>query len=231
LLSWWTIIILNLRCLLLIYINIAPVYGSILANLQTIIPLAAQNLSYPSCWAYTDMLEVGVTNKQNMPSVLSFVESRTHFNAWCIISSPLILGLNLSDTETVDSIWPIVSNKEAIAVNQEYAGFSGTIFYSSTEQTQFAPCGWWLANCSFPSVQYLYKPLPAGDTAVLLINSGDSTVNLTLNFTSVPGLSATTTYSLRDITNQVNLGSFSNTFTANTVGSRDSVFLRFSLTT
>ena len=160
------------------------------------------------------------------------MESRTHFNAWCIISSPLILGLNLSDTETVDSIWPIVSNKEAIAVNQEYAGFSGTIFYSSTEQTQFAPCGWWLANCSFPSVQYLYKPLPAGDTAVLLINSGDSTVNLTLNFTSVPGLSATTTYSLRDITNQVNLGSFSNAFTAtNNVGSRDSVFLRFSLTT
>jgi hypothetical protein len=34
--------------------DIAPVYGSILANLQTIIPLAAQNLSWPGCWAYTD---------------------------------------------------------------------------------------------------------------------------------------------------------------------------------
>lgn len=34
--------------------DIAPVYGSILANLQTIIPLASQNLSWPGCWAYTD---------------------------------------------------------------------------------------------------------------------------------------------------------------------------------
>ena len=206
--------------------DIAPVYGSILANLQTIVDLAAQNLSYPGCWAYTDMLEVGVTNRQNMPSTLSLVEARTHFHMWCIISSPLILGLNLSDSATVDSIWPIVSNREAIAVNQQYAGFSGTIFYSSPEATAFAPCGWWLANCSFPSVQFLYKPLPAGDTAVLLVNSGDAAADLALTFASVPGLSGTATYSLRDVGNRAPLGSASGSWTAKGVGSRDSVFLR-----
>ena len=56
------------------------------------------------------MLEVGVTNKQNMPSYLSHTEARTHFNLWCITSSPLILGLDLSNATTVDSIWDIITN-------------------------------------------------------------------------------------------------------------------------
>ena len=56
------------------------------------------------------MLEVG-----RMPSV---VEDRTHFGAWCIISAPLILGLDLRDDKEVDRVWDIITNKEAIAVNQ-----------------------------------------------------------------------------------------------------------------
>ncbi len=42
--------------------DIRPQWGSILSNLQTIPPLAAANLSRPGCWAYPDMLEVGVTS-------------------------------------------------------------------------------------------------------------------------------------------------------------------------
>jgi hypothetical protein len=38
------------------------------------------------------MLEVGVTAQTggNHPPPLSYVESRTNFGAWCILSSPLI---------------------------------------------------------------------------------------------------------------------------------------------
>ena len=32
--------------------DIAPCWGSILANLQTVTPLADAGLSYPGCWAY-----------------------------------------------------------------------------------------------------------------------------------------------------------------------------------
>ena len=39
-------------------------YGMILDNLNSTRQYAAQNLSVPGCWAYADMLEVGVTNTQ-----------------------------------------------------------------------------------------------------------------------------------------------------------------------
>ena len=42
--------------------DIRPQYGSILVNLMSVPPLADKNLSVPGCWAYPDMLEVGVTN-------------------------------------------------------------------------------------------------------------------------------------------------------------------------
>lgn len=45
-------------------------------------------------------------------------ESRTHFGAWCISSSPLILSHDLRNKAIADALWPIISNKEAIAINQ-----------------------------------------------------------------------------------------------------------------
>ena len=64
------------------------------------------------------MLEVG-----RMPGGL--VEDRTHFGAWCITSSPLILGYDLRDGATTDRVWPVIANTEAIAVNQVWAGHPG----------------------------------------------------------------------------------------------------------
>jgi alpha-galactosidase len=60
------------------------------------------------------MLEVG-----NFPgdAATGFIESRTHFGAWCIVSSPLVLGLDLTDSAKVDSVWDIIANTEAIAVS------------------------------------------------------------------------------------------------------------------
>jgi hypothetical protein len=56
------------------------------------------------------MLEVGNLPTRSM--------DRTHFGSWCIVSSPLILGLDLLDKAKVDSVWDIITNPEAIAVNQ-----------------------------------------------------------------------------------------------------------------
>ena len=88
------------------------------ANLQT--TRRFQNtttpLSVPSCWAYPDMMEVGRIDGG------SYAWSRAHFGAWCVVSAPLILGLDLTDTVTLGSIVPFVTNPEAIAVNQQWAG-------------------------------------------------------------------------------------------------------------
>lgn len=43
--------------------------------------------------------------------------NRAHFGAWCIVSAPLILGLDLY-SPVLDTIIPIITNKEALAVNQ-----------------------------------------------------------------------------------------------------------------
>ena len=63
------------------------------------------------------MLEVG---KERWP-----VEDRTHFGAWCITSSPLILGYDLTKEKITDRVWHIITNEDAIAVNPAWGGSPG----------------------------------------------------------------------------------------------------------
>lgn len=75
-------------------------------------------LARPGTWAYPDMMEVG--------RMANYNEDRAHFGAWVITSSPLILGYDLNDESITDKIWDLISNKEAIAVNQAWAGHPGS---------------------------------------------------------------------------------------------------------
>jgi len=106
--------------------DIGPSWGSVMGNLQTVVkwqPWDGPVKTGPGCWAYPDMLEVG-----NLPT---FNESRAHFGAWCIVSAPLILGHDLNNTAVNDAIWPIITNKHAIAVSQSYAGHPGSLISST----------------------------------------------------------------------------------------------------
>eukprot|EP01006_Ploeotia_vitrea_P048604 TRINITY_DN67255_c4_g1_i1.p1 TRINITY_DN67255_c4_g1~~TRINITY_DN67255_c4_g1_i1.p1 ORF type:complete len:378 (-),score=24.30 TRINITY_DN67255_c4_g1_i1:364-1344(-) len=98
--------------------DISPNWDRIIANLQTTKKFQQKKnpLSRPGCWAYPDMLEVG-----NIPQI----ESRSHFGAWCIVSSPLTLGFDMTDNTKMDEVWDIITNKEAIAVNQAWQGHPG----------------------------------------------------------------------------------------------------------
>jgi alpha-galactosidase len=175
------------------------------------------------------MLELGITNTQNLGvPPLNFTEGRAHFGAWAITSSPLVIGFDLSNDTTVDAVWPIVSNTEALAVNADWAGFSGSRFYASDDVTSFTPCGWWAHTCTFPSIQYWWKPLSTnGSVAVLLMNNGVSTVDLPLQFHDVPGLVMPqgSQADVRDIWNHVSLGKMDGAYVATNVAPRDSVFL------
>ena len=81
-----------------------PTYGSLMNNLNSTRVMAARNLSVPGCWAYPDMLEVGVTATSNMKDCgkhgnevcgpLSVAEAQTHFNAWAIVSRYLFISLD-----------------------------------------------------------------------------------------------------------------------------------------
>ena len=52
------------------------------------------------------MLEVG--------KLKSTEEDQSHFCAWAIVSSPLVLGFDLTDSATMDRVWPIISNHEVV---------------------------------------------------------------------------------------------------------------------
>ena len=117
--------------------DIVPDFGVVIDKLQRTVPYLGNAsfapISRPGCWAYPDMLEVGNFGGDGTgdgtgggtgdgAAATAVAESRTHFGAWCIVSIPLILGLDLTDSGRVDSVWDIISNREAIAVNQQWAG-------------------------------------------------------------------------------------------------------------
>jgi len=202
-------------------------------NLNTTIELAEAKLSYPGCWAYPDMLEVGCEGGGGGGSGMTDAETRTHFAAWSIVSSPLVLSLDVRDDEVMDKWWELITNKEAIAVNQAWAGHSGSPFYSSEDMEHFDfvdhnPINPPFEQFDVPKIQYFYKEMPNEKAAVLLMNRGKQSETLTLNLADVPNLACTEDKpcSVRDILKRENVESASDgLYYFEGVESHDSVFL------
>lgn len=217
-------------------------FSSVIGNLNSVTKFSDRNLSYPGCWAYPDMLEVGCQHGpggKGDPG-LTAEETRTHFGAWAIVSSPLTLSHDVNNDTIMDQVWDVISNKEAIEVSQTYAGFSGGAFHESSKKVKLDDVNYAAAERDMAehellstgpmitsSHQYLYKPMTwdRTRTAVFLINSDDSAQNLTLNFADVPGL--TGPCDVRCIWGKKDLGNFAETFT-HEVASHDSGFFMLS---
>lgn len=129
------------------------------------------------------MLEVGApapwipTQCPGTPR-LSWEEAQAHFAAWCVTSSPLVLGLDLANMTEYDTWWPVVSNTEAIAVNQAWAGEAGRMLAVSDESTAFnVPAGRVCEeyrNLTLPNWTAWAKALPGNKTAALALNTLDT---------------------------------------------------------
>jgi alpha-galactosidase len=224
-----------------------PTYGSLLNNLNSTRRLAIANLSVPGCWAFADMMEIGVTATQHMHDCgesgtevcvpLNATEARSHFGAWAIVSSPLILSFDLRDEVQLRRHWATITNRHAIEVNQDYAGFSGTLFAESSVLVNFTACDWKSGvSCAWPSWTSWYKPLSGRDArgstmAVLLMNNAPSQARLRFDWAAVPGLgSSVNACTVFDVWQQRSLGRFSGpTYTtAHAVMPRDSHFVTLS---
>jgi len=116
-------------------------------NLQRMVKFSDwdEPISGPDCWAYPDMLQVGQLESTKL--------DRSHFASWCITSSPLVIGMDVRDVneKEVKRVWNIIANREAIAINQAWAGHPGGLFKSWTPErtgnvhlTAGQPCqkGW-----------------------------------------------------------------------------------------
>ena len=186
-----------------------------------------------------DMLEVGVTNSQRAPKcqawgqrgcTLDVIEARTHFAAWCIVSAPLVLGNDLTDGETMDGIWSIISNAEALAVNRAWAGDAGVLAKQSLVDVHMANCSWFNDDgCDHPSWMVWRKVLGGGKVAVLLMNNGEAPADVNVSWADdlprdalhcpPPGCA------VRDVHARKELGVFSGGFMASALGPHDSAFL------
>ena len=131
---------------------------------KTLILLHALIVDCPC--ADPDMLQVG-----NLQGSLAAAESRTHYGAWCIVSSPLILGVDLRNDTTMASIWPYISNKEAIQVNQQWAGDPGRFLNLSSSSSSSAPSSSSSSSSVVAAVEVWAKLQPGGAVALLAFNT------------------------------------------------------------
>lgn len=214
--------------------DIRNTYGSWVGNAQTVAPFAADGRHGPTCWAYPDMLQVGVQGDINgayYPPTLT--EQRTHFGLWCILSAPLTLSLDFSNATAVDAVWDIISNAAAIGVDQAWAGSPGGVFASDSSQNVTLPhCtpNWdGDQNCTVPGYQAWYKPLPGGAAAVFVANHAPAAnPSITVDFAAIPGLPCSASgcrYNVTDVWAQAPLGVVNGSYAVPSLASHDSLFL------
>src|SRR5688572_17670559 len=96
----------------------------------------------PDHWNDPDMMEIG--------NGMTVGEDRAHFSMWCMLAAPLMAGNDIAamTKETKE----ILTNKEAIAIDQDALGIQG-LKYSANE-----------------GLETWFKPLQNGDWAVCFLN-------------------------------------------------------------
>ena len=194
------------------------------------------------CFAYPDMLEVGNINAAY--NATAYSQDRTHFGAWCTVSAPLIIGYDVTNSNRTDLVWDILTNTEAIAVSQTWAGHPGTLLNQSSESHYYyypehiqkemrdankkydgIYSDESTEGVSLAAYQIWGKPQMNGQWAVLIMNNnGNKTVDITLDFNVIPGLNPSNV-KLRSIWDKKDLGTFSNSYTAKGILAFDSEFL------
>ena len=60
--------------------------------------------------------------------------------AWCIVSSPLVLGLDLTNKTNMAAIWPIITNRESLSINEAWVGDAGTMLKHDTKRIHVPDC-------------------------------------------------------------------------------------------
>jgi len=141
----------------------------------------------PGHWNDPDMLQVG--------NLANDIENKAHFSLWCILAAPLMAG---NDLRTMpESVRDILIAPEVIKVNQGQRGIQGYKVYDNGDH------------------EIYNKPLQDGTTAVLILNKGSKTVDITITWDKI-GLSGRRR--VRDLWAQKDLGYYTDSYTANNLG-------------
>jgi alpha-galactosidase len=170
---------------------------------------AHPELAGPGHWNDPDALCAFVAGKREF--------WRSVFGMYCILASPLILTSFPSDYSATNQPMTVVTNADAIAINQDAAGIQGTMVSSSGPRGAGGNQEMWV------------KPLGTSNglsKAVGLLNTDTNTAHtMTVYWTNIGLPSGAAT--VRDCWAHSIVGYFTNSFTTN-VGAWDMSLLKFS---
>lgn len=127
-------------------------------------------------WNDPDMMVIGMDG-------LTDTMNRTHMALWCMLNSPLMLGMDLRRVEKGDTLYNIIANKDLIALNQDSLGVQAKRVYSTLE-TQCPDKVYIRDN---ERVDVLAKPLADGSVALAFVNLSEnhSDKNIKVSFEDV----------------------------------------------
>jgi len=155
----------------------------------------------PGYWNDPDMLQVG--NFKIKDETVRASANKAHFGLWCILAAPLMAGNNLPTM--TDTVRDILNAPEVVAVNQDARGVQGYKVFVDGK------------------LEIYNKPLADGTTAVLLLNKGRETADITVTWEMI-GLSGK--QPVRDLWGRKDLGKFANAFTAKALGQHGNMMLK-----
>jgi alpha-galactosidase len=153
----------------------------------------------PGHWNDPDMMEVGNPG-------LSDTESRAHFSMWAIMAAPLIAGNDVTrmSATTIETL----TNPEVIAVDQDPLGYQGRVVATPGNNLEV-----WSKDLSV-----------ANTRAVALFNRGSGNASITVRWSEI-GLPSGAA-SVRDLWSHMDLGSFTDSYTAENVAGHSVVMLK-----
>lgn len=122
-------------------------------------------------------------------------EYATQFALWCMWSSPMALSFDPSKNTLTDADFKLLRNKELIALNQDRMGQQGDLISEGDNLVVFA------------------KDCENGDVALSVTNMSSSEKQATFDFTAIPALDPTKTYTVRDVMENAEAGEATGTFT------------------
>jgi hypothetical protein len=174
----------------------------------------------------------GDTCASDEPPLPTLTEQRTQWGLWCVLSSPLTLSMDFANRTRVDSVWPVITNTDALGVNQAWAGLPGGVLFKSPANVTLEHCtpGWAGDHpCTIPEVQIWQKPLPGSRVAVFAAVHALAPRDVSIALSDVPGLAcaAAGSCAVHDVWAQAPAGTAAGTFTVAGVASHDSVFVIF----
>ena len=122
-------------------------------------------------------------------------EYATQFALWCMWSSPMALSFDPSKNTLTDADFKLLRNKELIALNQDRMGQQGDLISEADNLVVFA------------------KDCENGDVALSVTNMSSSQKQATFDFSAIPALDPTKTYTVRDVMENTEAGEATGTFT------------------